>query len=377
MSRATTERVISLEEVLPLAARGWKLHPCKARDKAPHLTSWPEKATCDPRVIEEWSVTYRDCNWGAKTGADSGVWVLDCDGDTGLGSLDELVQIHGELWLKTLTAITSKGLHYYFQYPPDSKISNSVSTLRRGLDVRGERGYVIVPPSLHPSGCQYRWENPEAPVLFTPDWLLQLLASATLEKQPNIIGKLFRMQRNDGLTRLAGAKRRKGMAQDEMLDFLLEANDHRCIPPLNPREVEKIVASVCRYEMGGPDPLQQAWSATNAGVYKSTYDRFVALFNQLQNQRQGLEIALPLERIAELFGCDWSLIRRYRRRAVEDGKLELVSPSIPHKRAATYLVRSLSVPLDSPTSPISGLVVHPSNSPSGTPPEAESVEGEL
>jgi Bifunctional DNA primase/polymerase, N-terminal len=188
-ARAITE----LDDILRLAARAWRLHPCKARDKKPHLKSWPDKATCDPSIIQEWSITYPDCAWGVKTGADSGVWVLDCDGDKGLSSLDELIKIHGEAWLQTLTAITPNGRHFYFQYPTDAMIRNSVSRLRPRLDVRGEGGYVIAPPSLHPSGRQYRWVNPEAPVISTPEWLLQLLASLT-SSQPNTICKAERQE---------------------------------------------------------------------------------------------------------------------------------------------------------------------------------------
>ncbi|WP_084080249.1 bifunctional DNA primase/polymerase [Edaphobacter aggregans] len=360
--RAISEPTASLEDVLRLAARGWRIHPCKARDKVPFLTNWQDKATCDPSIIEQWSITYRDCNWAVKTGADSGIWVLDCDGEKGANSLSEMTGSHGDLWLKTLTAITSNGQHSYFENPPDIRIRNSVEKLRPGLDVRGDGGYVIAPPSLHPSGRRYRWANPDAAVLPTPEWLLHLLASPT-SKQSNTIGKLYETQRNDGLARLAGAERRRGMTHDELSVFLLDANSRRCVPPLGENEVLAIAASVSRYPVGGPDPLEAAWEVTNAGVYKSTYERFVALFNQLQSQRPGLPIALPLERIASLFGCDWSLIRRYRQRAVEERRLELVQPYIPHKRAATYRA---SVPLRSTTSTTSGLVVHPLISPSGT-----------
>lgn len=360
--RAVSGSTGSLDDVLRLAARGWRIHPCKAKDKVPVLTSWPDKATCDPSIIEQWALTYRECNWGVKTGADAGIWVLDVDGEVGANSLRELTGSHGDLWLKTLTSITSNGQHCYFEYPADIGIRNSVAKLRPGLDVRGDGGYVVAPPSFHPSGHRYRWANPDATVLPTPQWLAQLLASPT-SKQPNTIGKLYESQRNDGLTRLAGAERRRGMAYEELKVFLLEANSRRCVPPLDERDVLKIAESISRYPVGGPDPLEAAWEVTNAGVYESTYERLVALFHQLQIQRPGLPVPLPLERIAGLFGCDWTLIRRYRQRAMEERKLELVQDYIPHKRAATYRV---NVPLRSTTIPTNGLVVHPLISLSGT-----------
>jgi Bifunctional DNA primase/polymerase, N-terminal len=135
-ARAISEPTASLEDVLPLAARGWRIHPCKAKDKVPVLTSWQDKATCDPSIIERWSITYRDCNWAVKTGTDSGIWVLDCDGEKGANSLSEMTGSHGDHWLKTLTAITSNGKRCYFEYPSDIRIRNSVEKLRPGLDVR-------------------------------------------------------------------------------------------------------------------------------------------------------------------------------------------------------------------------------------------------
>src|SRR5438874_1475384 len=89
--RAVTNAIsepTSIEDVLRLAARGWKIHPCTARGKMP-LTKWKNTATCEASIIERWSITHRDCNWAVATGIGSGVWVLDSDGDEGRASLDE------------------------------------------------------------------------------------------------------------------------------------------------------------------------------------------------------------------------------------------------------------------------------------------------
>jgi hypothetical protein len=366
---ALSEPTTSLEDILRLAARGWKIHPCRARDKFPHLKSWHVKATCIPSTIEGWSIAYRDCNWGVKTGADSGIWVLDRDGEKGMNSLNELTGRYGDLWLQTLTAITSNGQHYYFRYPVGCMIRNSASKLRAGLDVRGEGGYVIAPPSFHSSGRQYRWLDPDTAVLPAPEWLLQLLVSPA-PKQPDAdtVGKLYVGQRNDGLTRLGGASRKRGMELEEILNVLLLANTRRCVPPLDVAEVSTIAASVCRYPKGGPDPLERAWQAIGGTVYKSKYDHFVALFNQLQIQRPGKEIALPLERIAALFECDRSLIGHFRRKAVSDGKLELIDRYVVRRRAATFRVVGIP-PSISPSSGLEGMI---SEYPSGNV-----IEGEL
>src|SRR5712692_4654517 len=85
------------------------------------------------------------------------------------------------------------------------------------------------------------------------------------------IGILPRSQRNDGLTRLGGALRRKGSTPAEIGTELLAANARRCRPPLGEVEVFKIAASVARYEPGGPDPLETAWQTIQGETYPSRY----------------------------------------------------------------------------------------------------------
>jgi Bifunctional DNA primase/polymerase, N-terminal len=52
-------------------------------------------------------------------------------------------------------------------------VPSSTSRVAPGIDVKGEGGYVVAPPSVHPDGPQYRWLNDE-PVAEAPSWLLVL-----------------------------------------------------------------------------------------------------------------------------------------------------------------------------------------------------------
>jgi len=332
-----------IDSVLRLAAMGWRLLPCAERAKTPLIRDWPRRASYDADIIRRWAQKYAGCNWAVACGADSGVWILDVDGSPGSASFCLLVSQYGADWTRTLAVTTARGKHFYFSYPATGEIRNSAGKLGVGLDVRGEGGYVLCPPSIHPSGALYEWTSPlngHAPAS-APAWLLERV-TVTSAARPAIqaaeVGIIPEGRRNDTLTRAGGYLRRKGLSLPEIEIELLERNARRCRPPLAEQEVRQIALSVSRYPVGGPDPLEQAWAATEAQICSSNYERFVALALELQLARPGQPVALPLKRIADLLGCDWTQPRAYRKRAVLTGILHRAGDYIPHRRAATYRV---------------------------------------
>ena len=165
--------------VLNLSRRGFRMFPVETRGKRPLISEWPQRATSDAEVLRAWVRQYPSCNWGLVCGLPSGVFVLDVDGEDGAAAIRFLCQRYGDDWTNTLTVQTGRGVHLYFDYPSDKTIRNSASKIAQGLDIRGEGGYVIVPPSTHPNGTLYsRGELGEhAPTISAPDWLLQMLSA--------------------------------------------------------------------------------------------------------------------------------------------------------------------------------------------------------
>jgi hypothetical protein len=353
-----------LEALEPVLERGWRIFPVRPRAKEPLVTDWPRRASSNAEVISRWAKTHAQCNWGLACGPESGVFVLDVDGERGENSLRSLVEEHGT-WEKTLTASTARGTHFYFRYPTaETIIRNSASKIGAGLDVRGRRGYTIIPPSIHPDGPRYEW-TAKLRAVHAPDWLLAAVTSATSRPvlDPSEFGILPEGKRNDGLARLAGAMRRKGATLPEIETALLERNVRSCRPPLLDYEVRKIAASVSRYAPGGLDPLESAWQAS-LGEYPSNYERFLALARQLQIARPDQTVALPLQRIAALMGVHWNTISRYRSAAVNAEVLQPSGQYIPHRLAGLYRV-SLGGMVTKPSKELtSGLVTIPSESPS-------------
>jgi hypothetical protein len=146
-----------LRAALGYARRSWPVFPCRPGGKNPLTPNGYLDATTDESRITAWWNRWPNANIGVPTGKRSGFFVLDVDRDRwGFGTLDALTQEHGEL-PPTRTVKTGRGgMHLYFKYPEDgTEIPNSTGRLGPGLDVRGEGGYVLVPPSSTEGAYEY------------------------------------------------------------------------------------------------------------------------------------------------------------------------------------------------------------------------------
>lgn len=186
-----------LDAALRYAARGWHVLPlhtpeasgcscgkpeCSSVGKHPRTKDGLASATTDPETIREWWRRWPSSNVGIRTGAISGLAVLDIDGDDGKAALLSLQETHGQLpptqraWTGRAGADGKrKGCHYFFAMPGGG-LRNSAGLAGKGLDVRGDGGYVVAAPSKHASGLSYQWIKSDAPVAEMPEWLVEVLA---------------------------------------------------------------------------------------------------------------------------------------------------------------------------------------------------------
>ena len=72
---------------------------------------------------------------------------------------------------KTLTVRTARGYHVYFTC--GREVPCSTGRLAPGADVRGDGGYVVAAPSIHPSGHVYAIAR-DLPIADAPQWLADL-----------------------------------------------------------------------------------------------------------------------------------------------------------------------------------------------------------
>lgn len=152
--------------------RNWAVFPCIAGDKIPACERGFHAASTNPWELRKLWAGRTNLNIGVATGSKSGFWVLDIDGETGQASLEALEAIHGTL-PKTLTSITGKGRHLLWLYQEGMR--NTANKVGAGIDTRGDGGYIVVSPSIHPSGAQYEWEDESVVIAVAPNWLLKTL----------------------------------------------------------------------------------------------------------------------------------------------------------------------------------------------------------
>jgi hypothetical protein len=154
---------------------GLHVFPLQVKGKIPLTPHGLDDATTDYLTIETWWDRWPDANIAIRTGD---IVVIDEDRP---GALTELARKHGEQIPETRIARTGKGRHYYFTQPPGQRIRNTAGKLAPGVDTRGDGGYVVAPPSIHPDGGTYEWESTAPPTEF-PAWLASLLAKP--ERKP-------------------------------------------------------------------------------------------------------------------------------------------------------------------------------------------------
>jgi len=208
-----------------------------------------KEASTEIRKIVRWGEQWPNANVGIVTGAESDIIVLDSDSSDALWELES----KNAKLPETLTACTGKGVHVYFKYP-GRHVFNSVGKIGDKLDIRGDRGYVVAPPSLHVSGSQYRWTSAQGTALAPcPLWLINAIAEPKKSSTPRPTGStIANGTRNDTLFSMACAMRSWGATTEAVTAALKIDNEARCDPPLDTDEVLSIVGSAMRYEQSAP-----------------------------------------------------------------------------------------------------------------------------
>lgn len=262
----------NLDHALAYLKRGWSVCPAIPRDKKPllndgnkyaHLKNWHctwseyQKHLPTVEEVTEWWTRWPDANIIIITGQVSGIIVLDVDGPEGQKSLDDLVAAGGIP--PTPVSSTGKGFHYLFKHP-GGDLRNFARKLP-GLDFRGDGGYIIAPPSIHPSGKQYEWAiTPDVEELTDPpNWLMDLIHSTDETKTGGmakekvdtalVLAGIPGGERDITIFRYSCKLRNLGLTFEEA-EVLILAAAQKCTPPFSPKDALAKLKQAWKYPDG-------------------------------------------------------------------------------------------------------------------------------
>ena len=251
------------------AENGFGVIPLLPRSKKPAtkhgLNDWTDNPE-DVRLIWERNPNY---NIGIVTGtASHGLLVLDFDEDDekgvhGFDTRDEWETLHGELPC-SVVALTGRGGEHYL-YRTDRTNIRPLANPEKGVDVRCEGSYIVAPPSIHPNGQPYAWEEGRSPLnravdsatAATYDFLDHIQRNGGVDEDKQRQPERFELpeviragERNDVLFRYGCSLRSRGLPDDAINSMMRTANAERCTTPLTEGEMRQLIGQVCKFGPG-------------------------------------------------------------------------------------------------------------------------------
>lgn len=259
-----------LKAALRYASRyGWRVFPLDGKE--PRIHGGFRSATTDERTIRRWWAKWPDANVGIACDSEHGPIVIDLDEPkkhevSGFKFLERL-ELPQE-GLVTRSAVSREGrLHLYFAPMRDgTQLKRMIRPLSHhhnkvAIDILGDGGYVVAPPSIHPdTGEPYRWEDKIDMAPF-PKRLFRFLKKGSIHKIAPPLPEIIREGERDMLlTSLAGSMRRRDASPRAILEALRIENASRVRPPLDDEQLQKIARSI-----GAKDSAQEDENMTDLG----------------------------------------------------------------------------------------------------------------
>lgn len=201
----------------------WALFPCNGKLPATPHGFKDAKRNPDP----EW---LKGHNVALATGAVSDAVVIDIDvknGAQGIYSLESLEAEHGKLPETLMAETPSGGKHYHYKIPKGVSIPSKVG-LRPGIDVRGDGGYVLIPPSSL-DGKLYVWmdEGLETERALIPQWLVSIIcekkALPKFQLPRDASGKIPKGKQDESLFKFACSLTAQGFSPEEIKAAIMAA----------------------------------------------------------------------------------------------------------------------------------------------------------
>lgn len=237
---------------------GFNIFPIYYKGKAPITQHGFKDATNDIKQIKTWWELFPNAGIGLPTGSINNIVVLDIDPRNGGNfSFERLVDENENLPHTVHCETGGGGFHLYFNY--DKRIKRNSLIDYPGIDVQSDGKYVILPPSTHPNGRDYEWEQSSKPVVTPiadpPSWLVNKLRVKTktgfetreTSDYLNILNGVNDGERNNSMMTLIGHLLAKNI--DYRIAYeLVKLWNERNNPPLSDKKVTRAFNNILRLE---------------------------------------------------------------------------------------------------------------------------------
>ena len=249
---------MSVEAAMKLAHRGLHVFPVDPTSKAPKTVHGCLDATRDERRILSMWRACPSAGIGVATGKPSGIVAIDVDPRS--GGEDGFAELAGKLGNPGLTVrvLTPSGGYHLWYRAPAAAVACSAGRLAPGVDVRGDGGYVVAPPSVRPDGTGWRWAPGGAPLAeLEGEWIDAMRAPAAHERPlATPVASWVALVRdgapeggrNHALARIVGHLLAKGV-DPHLVAELAHLVNGRNRPPLPGAEVDQVVVSIASREV--------------------------------------------------------------------------------------------------------------------------------
>jgi RecA-family ATPase len=264
-----------LEAALDHTRRGFSVFPLVPNGKEPAVGQWQYSATRDEARIRKWAAEFPNCNWAIVM---DGLAAMDVDGRKGgFETFEALSNAENLSEHATLTAVTaSGGLHQIYRLPNRVQLKKGADRFGQGIDLQTGSAYLVAPGSTikgnprypHCNG-EYRWLN-DLPIAPMPQCLVDIARKAgAAGTKSEHAGKRL-VEETDAAVEQAEAWIREhaptaeqgnrdntafqvaarlydyGLEKPTVLDMLVKWNFHKCEPPLEDGDIQRIAGSAGR-----------------------------------------------------------------------------------------------------------------------------------
>lgn len=262
--KLTRETIEILDAAWAYADQGFHLIPLTGKVPASDLLPLVHDKPSWKPYLERRNTSQEIRRWFGHPGVNigaltvvSGVVFVDCD-----------TTEDSEWWSRSrpATAImnkTARGIQFGYQVSPnDHTLRNQSGLFGRKIDFRGYGGYVVLPPSRHPSGVRYEkigtWQLIDVPS-FDAAWIgkdspppcvngrhLQRRRIEQLERYIRNIRSIAGQRGHDACFRCACTIAETGVGFDEAMNLFRSWNEHCAFPPWSEKELRHKMSDAFR-----------------------------------------------------------------------------------------------------------------------------------